>query len=588
MIKKSLVWQLYPWFGLIIVFSVLFMGWYASGWIRDLYIQTTTSKIELNAKLAAQQIQPVIIQSPADIDSVVKQIASSSSNRITVMLPDGQVVADSDEDPVGMENHANRPEMQLALKGQVGTAIRYSSTLGKDLVYAAFPIRQDSNIIAVVRVATPLADIRSTLRGIFFHIALFGVIMMIVTVVLSYIVVRRISKPLARMEKAAKLLADGKFDTQIPVPATSELKALAHTLNAMSRNLSSRVDAITSQRNELEAVLSSMIEGVLVVDGEEKVVSINKAAADMFGIEADKAAGQVVQATIWNSELQQLIKSVLAEQKSMEREIVIYPGTKRYIVAHGTPLSRNDGVGAVIVLNDITRLKQLEDLRKDFVANVSHELKTPITSIKGFVETLKEGAVNDPETASRFLEIISRQANRLTAIIDDLLSLSKIEQEAENRQIILETINVADIVKNVIAACSPKAQEKNMTIRVWGGENTSAHINAQLLEQALINLVDNAIKYSDPGREIEIRFESMPDQVKIQVVDHGYGIASEHLDRIFERFYVADKARSRKLGGTGLGLAIVKHIVNAHGGKINLKSDLGKGSTFTITLPNSK
>jgi len=585
MAKKSLLWQLYPLYLLVTVLALVTVGWYASNAIRTFYIEATCEKLQLNAALAGEQLHKTLDKPSAHIEELAKEIAHYSGNRITVMGADGKVLADSSEDPAKMENHADRPEVQAAISGQIGRSTRYSSTLGKELLYVAVPIMDANNVVAVVRVAAPLASLAPTINQTYSRIATIGIIVAVITAILSLLIVHRITRPLARMEKAAKRFTDGELDVKVPTAGANELRSLAHTLNTMADRLKEKIDAVTAQRNELEAVLSGMVEGVLVIDADEKIVSINDAAAVMLNIGVRKSRGQAIEAVIWNTELQKMIADVLAGRVLLEQEIIINADDKRYIQAHGAVLQREAGTGAVIVLNDITRLKQLEDLRRQFVANVSHELKTPITSIKGFVETLLEGAVNEPNDAKRFLEIIAKQANRLSAIIDDLLSLSRIEQESENDQIVLTRGSINEVLNNVLTACQPRAALKEMNITLHCDADTFANINAQLLEQAVINLVDNAIKYSDPGKNIAITAKKTDDHVVISVSDRGYGIAGEHLERIFERFYVADKARSRKLGGTGLGLAIVKHIAAAHGGKVSVESTVGKGSTFTISLP---
>jgi two-component system phosphate regulon sensor histidine kinase PhoR len=292
-----------------------------------------------------------------------------------------------------------------------------------------------------------------------------------------------------------------------------------------------------------------------------------------------------MQELVYNQQLQKLVVDVLTHNEPVERDIEIYKDKKRYVHVHGASIDKTDGTSAVIVFNDMTRIYRLENMRQEFVSNVSHELKTPITSIKGFVETLLDGAMNNREEAKKFLEIIARHTDRLIAIIEDILSLSHIEQGVENQNIPKEIGTIKDILTAAAAACQSKAVEKQMTIAIDCDDRLAAPINAPLLEQAVVNLIDNAIKYSDPQKTITLNARQNNNTVLITVSDQGGGIAAEHLPRIFERFYVVDKARSRKVGGTGLGLAIVKHIVNAHGGKISVESEIGKGSIFTITLP---
>ncbi len=330
-----------------------------------------------------------------------------------------------------------------------------------------------------------------------------------------------------------------------------------------------------------------MVEGVLAVDTEERVISLNAAAAALLGTNPDNAKGRGLQEVIRNADLRRFVTRTLAADRPIEADVVLRSDEERILQARGTSLrdARGRTIGAVIVLNDVTHLRRLESIRRDFVANVSHELKTPITSIKGFVETLLDGALHSPQDSERFLRIVARQADRLNAIIEDLLCLAKIEQADTAANVMLEQCRLPDVLQAAVDECGPKAAERQVAVRLAGDAEIEGDVNPALLEQAVMNLLDNAIKYSEPESEVIVETVALPEEILIHVRDQGCGIEEEHLDRLFERFYRVDKARSRKLGGTGLGLSIVKHIVNVHGGKVTVESSPGQGSTFTIHLP---
>jgi two-component system phosphate regulon sensor histidine kinase PhoR len=331
-----------------------------------------------------------------------------------------------------------------------------------------------------------------------------------------------------------------------------------------------------------------MVEGVLAVDAAERLITINKAAATFFEVDPEFSIGKIIQEVIRNTDLQEFIGTVLSRQITQEKEITFFSGGEElFIRATGTILlDTNDrSVGVVVVLNDITRLRRLENMRREFVANVSHELKTPVTSIKGYIETLLEGAKDEPDTAMQFLQVAARQTDRLNAIIEDLLSLSRIEQEAEADTVKMEKTNILKVLQSAVQTCRVKAEAKNIKIELDCHEDLSAPVNAPLLEQAIVNLVDNALKYSDADSEVAIKVSQSSREISITVIDHGRGITREHLPRLFERFYRVDKDRSREIGGTGLGLAIVKHIALAHQGRVNVESKLGQGSKFLIHIP---
>jgi two-component system phosphate regulon sensor histidine kinase PhoR len=416
----------------------------------------------------------------------------------------------------------------------------------------------------------------------------FGAVLIVALAgLVTLVAARRISRPLEDIRNAAGRFASGDLSFRIPTTGSEETAELAQAMNDMAAQLDDRIHTVLNQRNEQEAVLSSMVEGVLAVDSKERVLTMNHAAGNLLSIAPPEALGRTLQEITRNSEIHDFARRALRADGPTERDITFFhSGDTRSIQAHGAPIQDADGrrLGVVIVLNDVTRLRRLESIRQDFVANVSHELKTPITSIKGFVETLRDGAMNDAEDASRFLAIIARQADRLGAIIEDLLSLSRIEQDANEDALELQLTPLRGILAGAMESCRMKAGEKSIEIDLECSEDMNVKANAPLLEQALVNLIDNAIKYSPDGAHVRVSAEQDKGATAISVADDGCGIAEGHVGRLFERFYRVDKARSRQLGGTGLGLAIVKHIALAHGGRVSVESRPNEGSTFTLHL----
>jgi two-component system phosphate regulon sensor histidine kinase PhoR len=386
--------------------------------------------------------------------------------------------------------------------------------------------------------------------------------------------------------RAAALLAAGEVDAPLPATDLAELGEIAAAIAGLRTQLVERGLLIGRQGTQQEAVLGSMIEGVLAIDARQRIVGINRAAADLLGVDLDDVVRRPLQEVVRNPDLRRFALTAIDCREPVEDDVVLRGDRDRTLRLRGTALRDVSGEGgAVIVLNDVTDVQRLESVRRDFVANVSHELKTPVASIKGFVETLLDGAADDPAANRRFLEIVARQADRLAAIIDDLLSLSRIEQSEGKGNLPLEPTRLADVIAAVIADCGPRAADRSIRLETRCAEGLVADVNPPLLEQALINLVDNAIKYSDPGAGVWIAVEQADAGLVVRVSDEGCGIEAEHLPRLFERFYRVDRARSRQLGGTGLGLAIVKHIVLAHGGTIGVESQPGVGTTFTMRLP---
>jgi two-component system phosphate regulon sensor histidine kinase PhoR len=590
MARKRLLWQLYPSYLLIILIGIIAVLWYASKSLRETYVERAAADLEIRARLLEKQVLAKLTSvSGKSVDSLCKELGKRGSTRITVILNSGKVIGDSEEDPGKMDNHANRPEVRGALGGSTGTSTRFSRTLQQNMMYVAVPLRVNGEIVGVLRTSIPLTAIGEVLRAIQFKIALAGLIVAVLAAVVSWVVSRRISKPLEKLKRGAELFARGDLESRLAVPDSEELGGLAEAMNHMASQLDNRIRAETKQRNEMEAVLSSMVEGVLAVDAEERVIGINRAAAELLKVDSVHIKDHTIHEVVRNSELLRFVARTLVSMRPVEGDIVLRNGGEKFLQAHGTILrdAEGRGIGALIVLNDVTRIRRLENVRREFVANVTHEIRTPVTSVKGFVETLLDGALSDPENAKHFLTIIARQTDRLNAIIDDLLSLSRIEQETEDEEIVLKEDRIVDVLQAAIQVCETKAVAKKITIDLECEEGVLARINPPLLEQAVVNLIDNAIKYSDRKGTVLVGAARRDAEIIVIVRDQGCGITKEHLPRLFERFYRVDKARSRKLGGTGLGLAIVKHIAQAHGGKVTVESAPGKGSNFQIHLPAS-
>ena len=588
--KRRLLWQLYPSYVGVILVSLLAVTWHGTVAMRDFYHRETERELSGLARLAEARISSQL-GSPGDtiVDELSSSISSLVSARITVVSSDGRVIGDSDESPGRMENHASRPEISAALRGETGVNSRYSTTLRMRMMYVAVPLEREGAVVAVVRASRPLTRIEAALSAIHRRILTAGVIIAVLAAIVSLAVSRRLTRPLEHMLGAAGRMAQGDLASRVPETDSVELSGLATTLNQMAEQLANRIDSLTHQRNELEAILSSTVEGVLAVDRDQRLITMNAAAATLFGLAPEKAQGTRLIEAVRSSVLQDQVAASLATGEATREEIVFHNGRERFVQSQAAVIrdARGDGVGAVIVLHDVTQLRLLENVRREFVANVSHELRTPITSIKGFVETLLDGAMDDPAAAERFLGIVSRQVDRLQAIIEDLLLLSRLEQAPVQTAADREARPLDALLRSACELCAPKAEAKGIRVQVACESSLRVHVNVRLVEQAIANLIDNAINYSDPGSRVRVAGEAHGTMVAVEVTDDGQGIDESHLERIFERFYRVDKARSRELGGTGLGLAIVKHIARSHGGTVSVESAVGQGSTFTLELPGA-
>ncbi|MBW2436227.1 MAG: PAS domain-containing protein [Deltaproteobacteria bacterium] len=586
--RRRLLWRLFPSYLLITLISLLAVSWYASEAMRHFFLDQTAIDLKARAVLLEKQISGLLSPLNADaIDSICKEAGRLSATSITVILPNGSVIGDSRETPHLMDNHANRPEIITALAGQTGKSMRFSNTLMQQMHYVAVPIKDGQQIVAVLRTALPATAVEAEIRSIRLKIGLGGCIIALLAAGISWVISRRISQPIEQMKKSAEHFAAGDLNHRLTPPGTEEMGGLADAMNQMAAQLNERIETIVNQRNQLQTVLASMTEGVIAIDTEERIVSINQAAARLFEYEPLDCQGKSIQEIIRSPALQQFIRQALSSKIPSEEDITLFQNEERVIDVKGSPLldANQHQIGTLVVFHDVTQLRRLEDMRRDFVANVSHEIKTPLTAIKGFVETLQQGKVEKAQEKERFLGIIQKHVDRLNAIIEDLLALSRIEQEDENKEIEFEPVKISDVFQAAIQLCRPKADEKNIRINLNCEKQATANFDPTLIEQAVVNLLDNAIKFSDPGSTVQVESHHENDQIVIRVQDQGIGIAQKHLPRLFERFYRIDKARSRNMGGTGLGLAIVKHIAQAHGGYVMVESRLGEGSCFSIHLP---
>jgi two-component system phosphate regulon sensor histidine kinase PhoR len=589
--RKRLLWQLFPSYLLITLISLLAVSWYASGAMRQFFLDQTATDLKARAALLDKQIKGLLspLNSEA-IDAICKEAGRLSATRITVILPDGTVIGDSRETPRLMDNHASRPEIIRALAGQTGRSLRFSNTLMQDMLYVAVPIKDGQNIVAVLRTSLPATAVETEIRSIQLKIALGGCIIALLAAGISWVISRRISRPIEQMKKSAEQFAGGDLSHRLISPATEEMAGLADAMNQMAAQLENRIETIISQRNQLETVLASMLEGVIAVDSDERIVSINRSAAQLFENEPANCQGKSIEEVIRSPAMQQFIRRSLSSKSATEQDITVFQNEERVIDVIGSPLldKNQHQIGALVVFHDVTQLRRLENMRRDFVANVSHEIKTPLTAIKGFVETLQQGKVDKAEENQRFLGIIQKHVDRLNSIIEDLLALSRIEQEDERKEIDFRQVKIEDTFKAAIQLCRPKAEEKKIRIDLDCEKDATAIFDPTLIEQAVVNLLDNALKYSEPQSTVVLKSHRQNSELIISVQDHGIGIAQKHLPRLFERFYRVDKARSRNMGGTGLGLAIVKHIAQAHGGHVAVESELGEGSRFSIHVPQNK
>lgn len=582
-----LIWQLIPSYLLIILVSLGGVTWFALTSLQSFFIQRTAIDLETRARILAGQVadhlQPL---DAAAVGRICRRVGQDTDTRVTVIAADGTVMADSDEEPSRMENHSSRPEVLQALAGGVGRSERFSSTQRQRMMYVALPLEGEDAPFAVLRVSIPLTAVESQVRTLFVDVLIGGFFSALLALALAFLVSRRISRPVEQLRSGAEKFSAGDLQHRLEVPGPAELAELARTLNQMAAQLQERIDAVISQRNEFETVLASMVEGVVAIDLQGRIMSFNAAFARMLAAPSGSVKGRDIHEIIRDRSFHQLLAEALAQNRLVQGDFVVRQPVERVFDTHCVPLAgfAEAPAGTLVVLHDVTRMRRLENVRQDFVANVSHEIRTPLTAIKGFVETLMQAA-EDPEERRRFLGIIQRHVNRLNDILEDLLALARLEQRGEKAAVTLEATPLRGVIETAAQLVQWKADARGVRLGLDCAPEITVKVDATLLEQALINLIDNAVKYSPDNETVHVAAVQADGELQIRVRDHGPGIPQKYQPRIFERFFRVDKARSRKVGGTGLGLAIVKHISQVHGGRVSLESSSGRGSTFTIHLP---
>jgi two-component system phosphate regulon sensor histidine kinase PhoR len=551
--------------------------------------QTTLDQLKREALIVKNYLESelTIRDFSYSLDPIVDKLSKKLDVRITVVKKDGTVLADSDVSEtalLAMEKHDSRPEIKEALTKQFGQSRRYSTTLKSEMLYIAYPLISGKNPIGVVRLAIRLKEIHllhSKTNNILYLVSLIG---FLIAILISLIVSSFIVKPIKEITNMAKDVARGSLSRRVFVTTGDEIQELAESINEMTYQLKDKIDQEIKERNSLNSILEGMVEGVMVTDSQGKLIMVNTALKRIFSLTQD-TTGKTPIEVIRNSDLQTAFDRIQKGQESVKKEISLYGGEKeKTLIVQVVALKRNEELqGAIGVFHDISELKRLENIRKDFVANVSHELKTPLSAIIGYSETLlHKDFSKEKEREKSFLEIISNHAKRLANIVEDLLKISEIE--SGSHFVDINPIEMKDVLGRALKILENEIEKKKLSLTI---ESTIPEFKSDeyILEQVLLNLLDNAVKYTPENGEIRVKVAAKDSFIQVDVSDTGIGIPSRDLSRIFERFYTVDKARSREMGGTGLGLSIVKNLIESIGGKVSVTSEVNKGSTFTFTFP---
>ena len=552
--------------------------------LRDSHLAAARSQLRNEAALVSGTLASDL--AAGDIDKVEREaraIGQSVHCRVTVIEDDGKVIGDNEAEPASMENHASRPEIIEADRQGEGSAIRYSQTLHVDLLYFARRFQTPDGKTHFVRLAMHLADLDRELKLLYVALALVVVFAVSTGALLSFYFARRSAAPVLELRDFASALARGQLNRRLLLPGNGEIGHLAGALNTMADSLGRLLAQTDKDRAELLAMLASMSEGVIAADTKQRVVVVNQRAGELLSFPVEDVAGKALWEIVRDEAVLKAAAEVLVSRE--RKAFQISPAAGRYLeVTACTYPADGPPQGLILVAHDTTQSVRYQELRKEFVANVSHELRTPLTVIKGFTETLRDGAINDPVTGPKFLATIERHVDQLTNLVSDLLELSKLEGSPELPRRV--SFDIGNVVRRSGELLLPAAQRKDQSLVVEIPRSLPRVLgNPDYIERAVSNLIDNAIKYTPDHGRVHVTGMVEADFVVVEISDNGIGIPPEDLSRVFERFYRVDRSRSREMGGTGLGLSIVKHVVQVHGGAIDVTSTPGQGSKFRLKLP---
>jgi two-component system phosphate regulon sensor histidine kinase PhoR len=588
-VRRNLFTKLALAFFALLLSVLMVVDFFADRALRRDYERTGFEQLEAIARIAQENppqfsaLPPTDPQEISALQTWVPHMAASGA-RVTVVTAEGLVLADSQSEPQTMENHAGRPEIAEAMAEGRGRSIRHSATVNRDFLYYAVRQPSPAGKPFIMRFALPEETVGQVLGPFRRSLWLSSLLILLVASGVIVLVSKRFSQRIERLTAFSQRVAEGDFRPQASDGTGDALDRLSHSLNQTAARLDRTIHTLTEERNLSSAILGSMVEGVLVVNGSERVVFANQSFAEILESKVPPQPGSGLVEVVRQTELIEAARKVLAGESRVESEIVTGTLRQHFFAATVASVRASETNGAVIVLHDITDLRKLERVRRDFVANVSHEFRTPLTAIQGFAETLLAGAMNDPQNRERFLGIIVEHSRRLARLTEDLLMLSKMD--ADRLELELRRIPVGPFVESCIETSTPRAKEKDLKLLVNLAERVPDIAgDRRRLTEVLQNLLDNAIQYTPAGGQIMVSASANNSEVIFTVSDTGIGIPQADQPRIFERFYRVDVARSREVGGTGLGLSIAKHLVENHLGRIWVESEVGRGSEFHFSVP---
>jgi two-component system phosphate regulon sensor histidine kinase PhoR len=581
-LSRSIYWKITIPLSLLVLIGMGVLGFYVIDSTRNTQVSHLEAQLTNEARLVADISLPVLADTTkqSELDGIAKTTGQQIQARITIIAQDGTVLGDSDQNPITMENHASRPEVIEALSTGVGHSIRYSATLHEDMMYVAVPVINQGQALGIARVALPLTTVQSSINDAVKTIVPVMAAVTVLVILAAALIARMITRPVRQITRAAEGIAAGNFDQQIQIRTSDEIGRLGRAFSEMTSSLKTTMATITDERSKLVNVLSSLTDGVVMTDSEENIMLANPAAERLFNFRESKVTGHPLIEAVQDYEIDNAVKKCL--KTYTEQTALLDSATGKFLRVIVVPAVAARSTAALILFQDLTELRNLQTMRRELVGNVSHELRTPIAGIKVMVETLKGSAGGDKETARDLLNRIDNEVDRLTQMVSELTELSRIETGVA--ELVITEVSLNLVVEEVVAQLKSLAQKQQVTIATdLDKDQPLVGADKERIRQTIVNLIHNAIKFNHPGGRITISTRTDGDSAIVSVSDTGIGISKDDLPHVFERFYKADKARSK--GGSGLGLAIAKHTVQAYGGDISAQSEEGKGSTFSFSLP---
>ena len=579
---RSFQWRIGIPFIILIVVCMGALGIYLTNNVRSNQLKNLRTQLEQEARITAEASMPSLSGQGDNPEILATELGKEIDTRITLIAPDGTVLGDNMQDPSTMENHSTRPEVIAALAKGIGESTRFSDTLKEQMMYVAILVTNQGKTLGIARVALPLTTVNNSVDQVGRTVIISTVIVALLAVLAAWLIARTTTRPIRQLTKASREMAAGKLDQRIAVTNKGETGQLAQAFNEMSSRLKSTMESLSAEKTELAGILANMADGVIMTDAEGNIALANAAAEKIFGFKDAEALNRPLIEAVHDHDVDRILKDCLKSRQQQSAQFE--SGVARYFLrAIAIPLQSQGRIsGALVLIQDLTELRNLQTMRREMVGNISHELRTPIAGIKAMAETLQNCAIDDKVAAKDFLARIENEADRLAQMVAELTQLSRIE--TGRAELKMEPINLNSLIDDVLAEMTPLAEKQQVVL----GKNLAQNLpvvkaDKDRIRQTIINIVYNAIKFNKIGGTVTVATAFNEKSVTVSIADNGIGISKSDLPHVFERFYKADKARSS--GGSGLGLAIAKHTVQAHGGEISAQSEEGKGSTFTFTLP---